>query len=175
VSAPLQTLEKSGVPLLMTGQHALIAHGFAGKNPGNEVECAISTDDETLIYEYFTRNEWSIVYRTPFFAKFRLLSTGTPVIRVLFLDPTTFGQLRADSSEHTFESIPLRVPSLIHVVAMKLQAIKHEPHREIEDLPEILAILRANMNRWKPEELDAACKRFGPKGIYTRIKQRLAS
>ncbi len=171
----MQTLAQSGVSLLLTGRHALMAHGFPAQETTAEIECAISSDDEALINEHFTRHEWSIVYRTPFFAKFRLLSTGTPVIRVLFLDPTTFGHLHADSFEHAFESVALRVPSLIHVVAMKIQAIKHEPHREIEDLPEILAVLQANLSRWKPDELDAVCKRFGPKGIYTRLKQRLAA
>ena len=93
----MQTLAQSGVPLLLTGRHALMAHGCPEGKPVAEIECAISSDDETQINEHFVRDEWTIVYRTPFFAKFRLLSTGTPVIRVLFLDPTTFEQLHADS------------------------------------------------------------------------------
>ena len=174
MSAPLETLAKSGVPLLLTGRHALLAHGAPSEVPDNECECAISADSEKLINEHFARNQWSVVYRTPFFAKFRLLSTGTPVIKVLFLDATTFGQLLAASTEHTFDSITMRVPSLIHVIAMKLQGIKHEPQREIEALPEVLMLLRANLSRWQAEELEAACKRFGPAGIYARIQQRLA-
>jgi hypothetical protein len=175
LSAPLQTLANSGVPLLMTGQHARIAHGCEREIASNEIECAISADDEARMSEHFARNEWNIVYRTPFFSKFRLLSTGTPVIKVLFLDATTFGRMLAESTEHTFESIAMRVPSLMHLVAMVLQGIKHEPLREAEDLPEIVAILRANLAYWKADELEAACKRFGPKGIYPRLKQGLAS
>ena len=175
MSAPLQTLAKCGVPLLVTGPHAFHAHSSPDDAVFNDCECAIAADDETKLADYFTRNEWNIVYRTPFFAKFRLLSTGTPVIKVLFLDPTTFGQLLAGSFERAFGEITVRIPSLIHVIAMRLQSLKNEPNREIEDLPDILTLLRANKGRWKADELDAVCKRFGPRGIYIRIAQRLAA
>ena len=175
MSTPLESLAKSGVPYLLTGKHALRAHGCPLEIADNECECAISAENESLIGAHFTRNQWNAVYRTPFFAKFRLLSTGTPVIKVLFLDSTTFGQLRAASNEHTFDSLTMRVPSLIHVIAMRLQGIKNEPQRESEDLPDVLTLLRSNLAHWKSEELDAVCKRFGPPGIYARINERLAS
>ena len=175
MSTPLQTLATSGVPLLLTGQHALLAHGCPRGAADNECECAICGENETLLGDHFARNQWNLVYRTPFFSKFRLLSTGTPVIKVLFLDATTFSQLRAASTEHTFDTITMRVPSLIHVIAMKLQGIKHDPQRETEVLAEVLTLLRANLARWNAEELEAACKRFGPAGIHARVMQQLAS
>ncbi|MEO7318321.1 MAG: hypothetical protein ABIZ56_04975 [Chthoniobacteraceae bacterium] len=175
MNTPLQTLATSGVPLLLTGQHALLAHGCPREVADNECECAISGENEPLLGDHFARNQWNVVYRTPFFAKFRLLSTGTPVIKVLFLDATTFGQLRAASTEHTFDTITMRVPSLIHVIAMKLQCIKHELDRETEEMSEVLTLLRVNLAHWKPADLEAACKRFGPPGIHARIEQQLAS
>lgn len=175
MSAPLESLAKSGVPHLLTGQHALLAHGCPREIPDNECECAISGINESLLTAHFTRNQWNAVYRTPYFAKFRLLSTGTPVIKVLFLDAATFEQMRAMSTVHTFGSLTMRVPSLIHVIAMKLQRIQHEPHRESEELPDLLTLLRVNLAHWESAELETACKRFGPKDIYARIKQGLAS
>ena len=171
---PLEILAKCSVPLLLTGPHTYLAHTSTDEVACNECECAIDAGTEAPVTEHFARNEWNIVYRTPFFAKFRLLSTGTPVIKVLFLDPTTFGKLRDDSFERVFSGFTLRVPSLIHVVAMKLQTIKIEPDREDDDLPEILSLLRINQGGWKDEELDAVCKRFGPQGIFRRLSQRLA-
>ena len=175
MSTPLQTLATSGVPLLLTGQHALLAHGCPREVVDNECECAISAENESLLGDHFARHQWNVVYRTPFFSKFRLLSTGTPIIKVLFLDATTFGQLRAASTEHTFDAITMRVPSLIHVIAMKLQGIQHEPARETEDLPDVLTLLRTNLASWESEDLEATCKRFGPPGLYARLKQQLAS
>ena len=159
----------------MTGPHAFHAHTSPEDVSYAECECAIAAETEAAMTEHFARNEWNIVYRTPFFAKFRLLSTGSPVVKVLFLDATTFGQLREASFERTFSEFKMRVPSLIHVIAMKLQTIKNEPDREGEDLPGILSLLRINKGRWKAEDLDAVCKRFGPRGIYVRIAQRIAS
>lgn len=175
MSAPLQTLAKSGVPLLLTGRHALVAHGCLRAITDNECECAIAAENEKAITDSLAGDQWSAVYRTPFFAKFRLLSSGTPVIRVLFLDPTTFSQLSDASTAHEFDSVPMRVPSLIHVIAMKLQSIKNEPAREPQDQTDILALLRANAGRWHPNELEAICKRFGPKNTYNRLMLRLAT
>ena len=175
MSTPLEILSKCSVPLLLTGTHAHLAHTSPDDVTYNECECAIDAATEAEITEHFARNEWNIVYRTPFFAKFRLLSTGTPIIKVLFLDATTFGKLRDDSFERVFGGFKMRVPSLIHVIAMKLQTIKNEPEREAEDLPQILSLLRINKGRWKAEDLDTICKRFGPRGIYIRIAQRLAA
>ena len=174
MSAPLQTLATCGVPLLMTGAHALLAHGCPRDLADVDCECAIDAADEAGIGTDLSLNGWNAVYRTPFFAKFRLLSTGTPVIKVLFLDATTFAKLRGDSFDFVFEGVALRVPALIHVVAMRLQIIKNERDREAEDVPDILALLRANSGKWKPEELEGACRRFGPPGIYTRITRGLA-
>ena len=175
MSTPLEILAKCSAPLLLTGPHACLAHTSPEDVSYNECECAIDAGTEAQITEHFARNEWNIVYRTPFFAKFRLLSTGTPVIKVLFLDATTFGKLREDSFERVFGGCKMRVPSLIHVVAMKLQTIKNEPERETDDLPEILSLLRGNQGRWHAKELDEVCKRFGPREIYLRIAQRLAA
>ena len=173
MSAPLETLATCGVPLLMTGAHALLAHGCPRDTTGVDCECAIDAADEAGIGTYFALNGWNAVYRTPFFAKFRLLSTGTPVIKVMFLDATTFAKLRADSFDFAFEGIALRVPALLHVVAMRLQIIKNEREREAEDLPDLLALLRANAAKWKPADLEAACRRFGPPGIHARLARGL--
>ena len=159
--------------VLITGLHALVAHGVAVEVSDDECECAIATDDETAVTEHFIRSEWNVVYRTPFFAKFRLLSTGTPVTKILFFDPTTFGQLYAGSIEFTFGPFTLRVPSLMHVISMRLQSMKNEREREAVELPDVVALLRANPGRWNPQEVEAACRRFGPTGIYARLSERI--
>lgn len=161
------------MPFLLTGSHAFLAHTSPEDTSFDEVECAIDAGQEAQVTEHFGSNEWSIVYRTPFFAKFRLLSTGTPIVKVLFLDSTTFEKLREGSFERMFSGFKMRVPSLLHVIAMKLQIIKNEPDREMENLPDILTLLQINKGRWNADELDAVCKRFGPRGIYIRIAQRL--
>ena len=173
MSASLLSLAECELHVLITGPHALVAHGVGHEVEGEDCECAIAAENEEAVTGHFARSDWNVVYRTPFFAKFRLLSTGTPVIKVLFFDPTTFGQLYEGSIEHMFGPFTLRVPSLMHVIAMKLQSMKNEREREAEDLAAIVALLRANPGRWNPQEVDAACRRFGPPGIYARLAHQL--
>ncbi len=169
---PFQILADSGVPLLIVGGHAVNALGGSGDTA--ELECAIAATNETKLAHYVGLTGWNMVYRTQFFAKYRLFSTGSPEIKMMFLDDTTFARMLAAGSDRAFEKVTLRVPSLIHLIAMKLQVVKNEPHLEIDELPQIVALLRANSGRWKPEELAAACERFGPPEIGERIGERLA-
>ena len=173
MATPCQVLADSGVPLLIIGSQAVNAHGCPGDT--TTLECAISAASEAGFAHYVGLSGWNMVYRTQFFAKFRLLTTGSPEIKVMFLDATTFERLMAGGFDFPFDTVTLRVPALLHIIAMKLQVVKNEPHREIEELPEILALLRANPGRWKPEELAEACDRFGPPEIGARLMQRLAS
>ena len=170
---PFQVLADSGVPLLLIGGHAVDAHGGSGDTA--ELACAIAAGNEAKFTHYAGLTGWNTVYRTQFFTKFRLLSTGSPVIKVMFLDDTTFARMLAAGSDRVFEKVTLRVPSLLHIVAMKLQVVKNEPHRETDELPQILALLRANLAHWKAEELIEVCERFGPPEIHERLMQRLAS
>ena len=173
MAGPFQVLSECGVPLLVIGPHAAVAHHCACET--RELECAITTSSESTFGHYLALNGWNTVYRTPFFSKYRQLSTGNPVIKVKFLDATTFQRLVAASVEFTFDDVALRVPSLMHLIAMKLQDLKTEPHREIDELPEILALLRANSGRWDPAELAACSERFGPPGICERLTHRLGN
>ena len=170
---PFQTLAGSGVPLLIIGSHAVNAHGCPCEH--RELECALAATNEAHFAEYLGLGGWNMVYRTQFFAKYRLLSTGTPVLKAMFLDPVTFERLATGGFDFTFDNVTLRVPSLLHVVAMKLQSVKNEPHLEIDEMPQILALLRANLASWKPEDLTQVCDRFGPPEIGLRLMPRLAS
>ena len=173
MATPFQVLADSGVPLLIIGGHAVNAHGGSGDTA--EVECAIAAASEAKFAHYVSLAGWNMVYRTQFFAKYRLLSTGSPEMKVMFLDPTTFDRLLAAGFDFPFDGVPLRVPSLIHVIAMKLQGVKNEPHLEIGEFPKILALLRANSDAWKSDDLLEACNRFGPPEIYDRLLERLTS
>ena len=173
MATPFQVLADSGVPLLIIGGNAENAHGASGDT--TELECAIAAASEAKLAHYVGLSGWNMVYRTQFFAKYRLHGTGNPEIKVMFLDPTTFERLLAGGFDFPFDGVPMRVPSLIHVIAMKLQNVKNEPHLEVEELPKIHALLEANSGGWKSDELLEACNRFGPPEIYDRLLERLTS
>jgi hypothetical protein len=171
VKTPFEILAQSGVPLLMIGGHALIAHGCP-RDPV-DFDSVIAAANEVRLRDHLARQQWGEVYRTRFFGKYRPLNQNSPALEVMFVDDTTFEKLLADSFEHDFGPAKLRVPSLMHVVAMKLQVIKHERNRETADLPEIARLLRVNTDRWQRDILEQTCKRFGPRGIYVRLIEAL--
>ena len=85
--------------------------------------------------------------------------------------PLTIGNWapRNDNGQYVGE-ISLRIPSLLHLVAMKLQVMKNEPDRSADEIPIIVTLLHANKGRWSATDLENACRRFGPPGIYELIQ-----
>lgn len=103
------------------------------------------------------------------FGRFRPGPGAEPVIDLGKVDDTTFAKLWDGAVEHHWDDAVLRVPSFIHLVALKLHASKN-PHRENRDLGDVVQLLRLNPERYSQAELEAACLRYGPPEVYLKLK-----
>ncbi len=68
--------------------------------------------------------------------------------------------------------LTLRVPSLPHLIALKLHAARQES-REGRDVPDIVALLEANPGVVPPAVLCELCARYGTPGIAEQLARWL--
>ena len=62
------------------------------------------------------------------------------------------------------------VPSLHHLIALKLHAIKNNPKiRLTRDLPDIVNLIRINELNVKNEKFKELCLKYGTEDIYHKI------
>ncbi|MDQ3621629.1 MAG: nucleotidyltransferase family protein [Verrucomicrobiota bacterium] len=172
MKTPFQLMAESGVPLLLIGGHALHAHGYSRLTL--DFDCLILAGDEARMKGYLENAGWEEVFRTRSFGKYRSLGADASVIDVMFVEAETFTRLSAESFQFTFGEVTLRVPALMHLVAMKLHAIKNDPQRESRDAGDIVELLRRNKDRWTPGQFEETCRRFGLAEVCSRIRPLLS-
>jgi hypothetical protein len=102
------------------------------------------------------------------FARFE--STQAMTIDLLFVDATTLKQIVASGSTVKVGASDFVVPSLEHLLSLKLHAIRQNPKvREAIDLPDIIRLVRANHVDTRGSEFRSLCLRFASEEIYNRI------
>ena len=88
---------------------------------------------------------------------------------MLFVDASTFEKLFAASIPLPGDE-KLLVPSLPHLIALKLHAIRSNPPRESRDLNDIVELMRANPGAITAHELAALCAQFSTPEIAARLQ-----
>ena len=153
--------------LLLIGGHALQAHNVVRQTV--DVDCLVPETRASALEEVLGSAGFSRLARTENFSRFRHPHLGH--VDALFVDPLTFDQLSRQSLPYQIGDVTLRVPSLGHLIALKLHAIKNDPARELRDLSDIAEIVKRNS--FSNDELHRLCLRFGPAGIWDKVQAHI--
>lgn len=63
-----------------------------------------------------------------------------------------------------------KIPSLLHLIALKFHSIKNNPKREITDLPDVVRLIVNNDVDVDNSDFKNICLKYGTKELYKRIK-----
>jgi hypothetical protein len=92
----------------------------------------------------------------------------------MFVDQETLAKIRRESREVEIAKQKFLVPSLEHLIALKLHSIKYNPKlRLTRDLPDIINLIRVNGFDYNDEGFKALCLKFGTEDIYHQIVEAL--
>ncbi len=159
---------KQGGGLLLVGGWALNAYGVSRQTLDIDFVCmpdALASLDSLLVSCGYSR-----VYRDEIFAKYRSPTDGLLDVDLLFVDKDTVGALLAESRVLEIGKAKFPVPSLNHLIAMKLHALKHNaPRRGAKDTADIVALIEANQLDVRNPEFHALCLKFGDQDLYEQL------
>jgi hypothetical protein len=105
----------------------------------------------------------------------RLLGDSPHMMDVdfMFADKDTIDKVIKGGKEIFIARQKFIVPSLDHLIALKLHAIKHNPKiREYKDLPDIIQLIRVNKFNIKNAEFKSLCLKYGTEELYNKILER---
>ena len=91
----------------------------------------------------------------------------------MFVDKDVLDKIIKEGKNVTIAGQDFKIPSVLHLVALKLHAIKFNKKREYKDLVDIVDLIRNNKIDIKAEEFKNLCLKFGPQEIYNRILNHL--
>ena len=163
-----------GLSFLVIGGHAVIEHGFHR-----------GTEDADILVCKDDRGEWCTVVEG---LGYRVFRDGGTFIQFepedsrewnldLMLAPLeTFNRLLGAAKPANLEGAAVVVPSLEHLLALKIHAMKHAQGRlrVLNDMTDVAQLLIANRVDPNSPWLRALFEKHGDKQIYERIIKLLA-
>jgi len=138
-----------------------------------DIDCLIAAGKESNLRDVLVAAGYSEVTRTEMFVRYSSSSIYHYDVDVLLVDDITFGRILADSQLFDTGESGFNVPSIVHMIMLKLHAMKNNSSRVLKDLNDVVEILRANPGEVAESQLQAMCGKYGPEGIYPKIKDSL--
>lgn len=155
-------------PFLVIGGHAVIAHGYARNTI--DVDLLVCTTDRDAWLSALAGLDYRPRHLHENFAQ--LSSEGGAIdLDLMFVKEATFTQMHAASMEVSFGPTAARVPSLEHLVALKLHVLKQGlEHRTIGDLDDVINLAIANRVDLHDPKWQELFARYGTPEIYEKVR-----
>ena len=95
-------------------------------------------------------------------------------IDFMFVEKETLSKIIQESQNLTIARQKFRVPSLNHLIALKLHAIKYNPKlRFTKDFPDIVNLIRKNRVDVDDKAFQEMCLKYGTEKLYQRILEAI--
>jgi hypothetical protein len=99
---------------------------------------------------------------------------GGDGLDLMFVDDPTFEQMWQTSEERDFGDSQARVPSLDHLLALKLHALKQSlPHRTAKDAEDVEMLVRRNNLDLRNPRYEQMFLKYGSREIYETLRRIL--
>jgi hypothetical protein len=154
------------LPLLLIGGWAVQAHGYARNTL--DVDCLIAIENDPVMAEELTKAGFECFEEKPSFRRFRHRLQPFLILDVMRVNALTFEKMWAACEDYDMDGIPMRIPALKHLLALKIHAAQNE-HRVEKDLGDVLALLRGNPGKISAAELQGICDQYGTPALAEKL------
>ena len=148
----------------------MIAYG--SERLTQDCDCAVIAANERMVAAVLQPLGYLLKDRFASFARYAHLANRKPVVDVMLLNEATFNRLYEESREVELDGIKLRAPKPLHLVALKLHALKQAPERIGKDWEDICYLLEKHSGEWTREELSAISERYASEASVAMLQSR---
>jgi hypothetical protein len=159
MKSPLVALAESGVPLLLVGGTAVQCYGSSRFT--KDFDCIIAHDSDAALAQVLRHAGFVEFKRTEVVVRYCHAQRTTWVIDTLLCDATTFEQMWAQRQARRLGLQELSIAAPLHLIGMKLHAMRENPARGILDLLDCLEVIKHQRHTFSRDELAAMCDRYG--------------
>ncbi len=161
-------LSQRKIPALLIGGYALQAYGVVRQTL--DVDCLVADTDAGGVGQLLLAAGYRERARTSNFVRYIHSSLYLMDVDVLLVDQSTLQAMLKASRPYRLGSFEWRVPGLVHLVALKLHALKNAPGRDAKDFKDIVELLGGNRADWQAHDLENLCRKYGPEDIYAQVE-----
>jgi len=163
----------AGLRFLVIGGHAVIEHGF--QRGTEDADILVSRDDRVAWTKIVTDLGYKLIRDGGAFMQFESPEPSQWDLDLMMVPAETFGRLLATAKAATLEGVAVVVPSLTHLLALKIHALKHgRGLRTLKDLTDVAQLLSVNRIDPKSAWLRERFEKHGDMELYERVIQLLS-
>lgn len=164
--------EKEGVSCILIGGFAVNYYRVTRQTA--DVDFLITKDDFKKIIVLLEEAGYKKELVQENFAQLKSTQISLLDVDFMFVDQDTLTKILKESREIEIAKQKFLVPSLDHLIALKLHSIKYNPKlRLTRDLPDIINLIKINEVNFKDKEFKKLCMKFGTEEIYNKIGEAL--
>jgi hypothetical protein len=160
--------EERGLKFLVIGGHAVIAHGYARTT--FDLDLLVERTRSAAWEELLASLDYRVHARHEAFVQFNTPSPHAWPVDLMLASAETFAGMWGEAGEAQVESVTVRIPSLRHLLALKLHVLKQDlGHRAVKDMNDVIQLIEANGLDIRTDEFRQLCLRYGNGSLYENL------
>lgn len=163
---------KEGVPCILIGGFAVNHYRVTRQTA--DVDFLITKEDFDKISTSLEKTGYKQTLTQDTFAQLKSSRLSLLDIDFMFVDEGTLAKIIKEGEELKIAGQAFTVPSLNHLIALKLHSIKHNQKiRLSRDLPDIVNLIRINKVNVTDKKFKELCFKYGSEEIFNKILEAL--
>ena len=160
--------QREGVSCILIGGFAVNYYQFSRNTA--DIDFLITEEDFQKIKPLLKKAGYGEIGSHENFAQLKSNKLSLMALDFMFVDEDTFSKIKKEAKEIKIAGQKLIVPSLPHLIALKLHSIKNNPKiRLSKDLPDIIGLIKINKLSVKDKSFKDLCLKYGTEDIYKNI------
>ena len=161
-----------GVSCILIGGFAVNYHRVTRQTA--DADFLITKDGFEKIADHLINVGYQVGVEQESFVQLKSTRLSLMDLDFIFVNQETLGQILNESHKTKIAQQEFFVPSLNHLIALKLHSIKHNQKiRLTRDLPDIINLIRINEVNIRDEQFRRLCLKYGTEEIYQKIEEAI--
>jgi hypothetical protein len=157
-----------GLEFLVIGAHALNHFGYSRETA--DVDLLVIRDQRVAWRDWLLSLGYSVFHDAEVFAQFSPPAQGAWPVDLMFVKAETFGRMRAESVEASIGPAVVRFPSVEHLLALKVHALRHAGlHRFLKDYQDVIGLIVCNRLDPRSEKMRQIFEKHGSLELYEKV------
>jgi len=171
----LQTLAfDAGLEFLVIGGLAVNFYGVSRETA--DLDLLVCRDHRDIWCKLLSGLNYTIQHEATAFIQFSPPQDSAWPVDFMLVAKPTFDTMVAAAREVSMYQASVKIPTLTHLLAMKLHALKHSHARRfMKDYLDVENLVRANQVDLQSEQIRASFLKYGDLELYEKIKLTCAA
>lgn len=166
-----QTAARHSLDFLLIGGHAVNIRGWS--RPTIDFDLFVRRAQLPNWKEALTETGFTLFREHENFVQFSPAASAAAGwnLDLMLVNDGTFQKVSSASTEHAYEGTRVRVPSVEHIIALKLHVLRQNlAHRTLKDFQDIVGLVEVNAVDLRSPEMREIFQRYGTEELYRNIR-----